>query len=86
LSSVLHQFPRELYSSDYWTVVNPWCLPTNTIQEQNVKVDIESRAEALDQRHCPGCAILERETGLVDQVAVMETVHYISTLYINTLK
>jgi len=31
LSSVLHQFPRKLYSSDYWTVVNPWCLPTNTV-------------------------------------------------------
>ena len=33
-----------------------------------VDIEVESRAEALYQRHCPGGTILERESGLVDQV------------------
>ena len=31
-------------------------------------IEIESRSEALDKRYRTGCAILERESGLLDQV------------------
>lgn len=41
------------------------------IQAQYVKMDIqvESRAEALDQRHCPGRTFPERVSSLVDKMS-----------------
>lgn len=45
-------------------------IDVNTIQAQNVKmyIEVESRAEALDQSHCTSRPVLEPVSSFVDQV------------------
>ena len=66
-----------------------WCLDVlksgsatlaihvDAIQKQDMKVNVEVKgaAKALDQRYCPGGAILEREPGFVDQMSGDRPVH-----------